>query len=397
MKVYFKFLLFLISFIYISCDNSMPQRIDEVYSDMENYPDDFIENSDMEVDVDSDANFSTTDEDDVKPDEDTPVPDKHDEDEYKDEGEPLDVSVPEEEPPVDLPGVNFKFFPDLSYGDEEEQLMDLYLPDTEKPAPFVVFYHGGGFVAGDKKEVHELLDISILEDLLKNGVAVISVNYRLLEEKEDVGLIKPLSDCRRALQFLRYNSEKLRLEKEKTVLMGLSAGAGSSMWVAFNKDMADSENSDPVRKESTRVNAVVAIETQATYDLVKWETEIYEPFGITLEMASNFGFKKTIYSFYAIDSMDELYTPEIEKYRKKVDMLDLMTEDDPEVFVFNAHQNAGHPGADFYSLLHHPRHAEVLKNRAEETNMKGRFYAPALGIEDSSGEWIVPFILRNIL
>ena len=46
------------------------------------------------------------------------------------------------------------------------------------------------------------------------------------------------------------------------------------MWIGFQDEMADPQNSDPVLRESTRVDAIGALETQATYDLVRWETEI---------------------------------------------------------------------------------------------------------------------------
>lgn len=388
MKHMISFLLLLLScltlLIVAGCEHPVSQKIIAVDDESvnTNYDERIVDSVENEI--------GFPDKDITKPDEDNPV-------EPEPEPEPLDVGVPEAEPPVDLSGLQTRFFPDLQYGDEPEQLMDLYLVESDEPTPFVVFYHGGGFVAGDKNEVYTLLESSVLEDLLWNKVSVISVNYRLLKQKdEEIGLMKPLSDCKRALQYLRYNAERLRLDKDRVVLMGLSAGAGSSMWVAFNEDQADLQSNDPVLRESTRVNGVVALETQSTYDLVKWETEIFKSFGITVEMAAKYGLRDTIYSFYAIESLEELYTPEIEAYRHKIDMLNLMSFDDPELFVANAHGNAGHPGIDLYSFLHHPKHAQALKNRAEETGVNGRFYAPALGIDDPSGEWIVPFVLRNL-
>ncbi|MCQ2385820.1 MAG: alpha/beta hydrolase [Clostridia bacterium] len=62
----------------------------------------------------------------------------------------------------------------LSYGEKEHQLLDIYLPDGEETYPVFFYAHGGGLISGDKTEVKTLA-----EYLLSKGVATVSADYRL--------------------------------------------------------------------------------------------------------------------------------------------------------------------------------------------------------------------------
>ena len=305
------------------------------------------------------------------------------------------VIIPSDPSPIDLEGIPARFYADIAYGAEPENSFDVFIPESSTPSPLVIFVHGGGFTGGDKSEAYNAGGPFVIRALLQNGIAFATINYRLLANDDKDGVIKPMSDCRRALQFMRYNAGMVNVDKTKIAMYGFSAGGGTSLWIGFNEDMADPMNSDPVLRESTRISAVAALETQATYDLVRWETEILKPFNITLQTVVNLGFGSMIYSFYGISSLDELYTPAITAYRDSVDMLDLMTADDPEIFVSNGYNNAGSP-SDLYALLHHPNHAKALKDEAEKKGLDGIFYAPALSITDPSNEELVPFLIRKL-
>ena len=39
----------------------------------------------------------------------------------------------------------------VSYGPHERNVLDVWLAKSDKPAPLVVFIHGGGWISGDKK------------------------------------------------------------------------------------------------------------------------------------------------------------------------------------------------------------------------------------------------------
>lgn len=56
--------------------------------------------------------------------------------------------------------------------DGRELLLDLYLPQTSKPPPLIVYVHGGAWRTGSK-------DSMPLTALLGEGYAIASVGYRL--------------------------------------------------------------------------------------------------------------------------------------------------------------------------------------------------------------------------
>ncbi|MEM8501344.1 MAG: alpha/beta hydrolase fold domain-containing protein [Pseudomonadota bacterium] len=300
------------------------------------------------------------------------------------------------EPPFDLVGSNARFASNLSYGSNERHVLDLFLPDSDMLTPLAIYIHGGGFTGGSKESAYVEGGDLIIRSLLAANIAFASINYRLLSENDPDGVIKPMTDSQNALQFLRYYADSLNIDKDAVGLLGGSAGAGTSLWLAFSDDRADPGNADPILRESTRVLTAVAVETQGTYDLVRWETDVFVPFNITLDdLAQDPELAARILSFNGIADQSELFTQAGEQYRANIDMLALMSADDPEFFVSNA-VYAGSAPVGTQALLHHPRHGEVLLDRANFLGVPSVVYLPQLGINDSSGENAVDFLIRKL-
>src|ERR671928_164208 len=74
----------------------------------------------------------------------------------------------------------------------------------------------------------------------------------------------PLEDAARAIQTLRSKAKEWNLDKTRVGATGGSAGACSSLWLAFHDDMADPKSSDPVARESTRLTCVAVSGAQTT-------------------------------------------------------------------------------------------------------------------------------------
>jgi hypothetical protein len=64
---------------------------------------------------------------------------------------------------------------DVSYGPFERNVLDLYLVESNVPAPLYVYIHGGGFLAGDKTHLRP----SLLTECQEAGISVAAINYRL--------------------------------------------------------------------------------------------------------------------------------------------------------------------------------------------------------------------------
>ena len=75
-----------------------------------------------------------------------------------------------------------------------------------------------------------------------------------------------MHDSARALQFLRLNAERYRVDPRRVAAYGGSAGSGISQWLAYHDDLADPDNPDPVLRQSTRLVAVAPYNAQSSYD-----------------------------------------------------------------------------------------------------------------------------------
>ena len=294
--------------------------------------------------------------------------------------------------PFELGSIDAEYHEAISYGPYDENLFDIYLPASDEPTPLLIYIHGGGFTGGSR-------DTSGDEDFvlpyLAEGVAFATIDYRLLQSPDPDGVIKSLLDSTRCLQFIRYHAAQLNIDPSNIILMGGSAGAGTALWIGFNDEMADPNSEDPVLRESTRVTALIAIATQATYDIGKWKTVVFEEYNLDLlELADALGLAQALLDFYGITDVDDFESPDILEYRALVDMLDLMDVEDPPFYVDNFLEPAAAP-LTVDLAFHHANHALVLADQADEIGLENVAYMKALGIEDPSGEDSLGFALRH--
>ena len=97
-----------------------------------------------------------------------------------------------------------------------------------------------------------------------------SINYRYVAQAVAAGIeppVKaPLHDAARALQFVRAKAGEWNIDKARIGATGGSAGACSSLWLAFHPDLADPKAEDPVARESTRLWCAAVTGAQTTLD-----------------------------------------------------------------------------------------------------------------------------------
>lgn len=160
---------------------------------------------------------------------------------------------------------------DVAYGPHPKQVLDFWKAPSataDKPAPLVLYIHGGGWRGGDRSHVS-----TILKQMLAAGVSVVSVEYRFINEAEaekvEPPVKAPMTDAARALQTVRSKAKEWNIDKDRIAAAGFSAGACTSLWLAFHDDMADPKSADPVARESTRVVAAAVGGAQTTLDPVQ--------------------------------------------------------------------------------------------------------------------------------
>ncbi|MEO1268630.1 MAG: hypothetical protein AAFX99_11060, partial [Myxococcota bacterium] len=121
------------------------------------------------------------------------------------------------QPPIALPpGVIF--YSNVPYGDDPRlNAFDIMLPDSDEPTPLIVYIHGGGFTGGDKLTLFNRYEAEI-ERWLTEGIAVATINYRLLRPNDSEGVHKSLGDSRYCLQYMRYHANSLNIDPEHVAL-----------------------------------------------------------------------------------------------------------------------------------------------------------------------------------
>lgn len=164
---------------------------------------------------------------------------------------------------------------EVAYGPHERNVMDAWLAEGEGPRPLAFVIHGGGWTGGSKERVNRFADV---QKLLDEGISVVAINYRLIKRdpkaapKAPIDTTKnppvhaPLHDAARALQFVRSKAKQWNIDPNRIGAAGGSAGACSSLWLAFHDDLADKDSDDPVARQSTRLHCAAVKGAQTTLD-----------------------------------------------------------------------------------------------------------------------------------
>lgn len=112
--------------------------------------------------------------------------------------------------------------PDVSYGPDVEQRMDIIEPHREEPLPVLLYFHGGGWISGDKAS-HE----RICRSLATNGFVTFNTNYRLAPRHRFPAQVQ---DVARAVEWVCRHAHRYGGDASRVVLAGDSAGAHLASW-----------------------------------------------------------------------------------------------------------------------------------------------------------------------
>jgi acetyl esterase/lipase len=216
----------------------------------------------------------------------------------------------------------------VPYGADTNQVLDFWRADSKQPTPLVFFIHGGAWRGNDKDRVCGL------HQYLAAGISVVSINYRFVPAATAAGIkppVKwPLHDAARALQFVRSKAAEWNIDKTRIGASGGSAGACSSLWLAFHDDLADPNSKDPIARESTRLMCAGVVGAQTSLDpkqLREWTPNSWyggEGFGFPDEKKNRAAVFERFYQ------QRDALLPWIQEYSP----YGLVTADDPPVYLF---------------------------------------------------------------
>lgn len=125
--------------------------------------------------------------------------------------------------------------PDVSYGTDAAQKMDVYLPANRSTATkVIVLIHGGAWSSGDKKDLSTLQFGMVITDSLKTrfpDYAICNINYRLSTGTTNLFPTQE-NDVKAAVQYI-FDHAADYVIGNKYVFIGESAGAHLCMLQGF--------------------------------------------------------------------------------------------------------------------------------------------------------------------
>jgi acetyl esterase len=159
------------------------------------------------------------------------------------------------------------------------------------------------------------------------------------------------------LQFLRHNARQWNINPNLVASTGGSAGAGTSMWLAFHDDLADPKSSDPVARQSTRLVCVVVSNGQPSYD-----PRYAEQVGIPRPNFERHGFFEPFFDLRLADAD----TPEAYRRYEEYAAVTHLTKDDPPAMLNYSYANEDVTSTSNLNLVvHHPKLGIGLKEKMD--------------------------------
>ncbi|MCZ6835643.1 MAG: alpha/beta hydrolase [Planctomycetota bacterium] len=273
---------------------------------------------------------------------------------------------------------------DVKYGEHALQAFDLWLADPKEvgaATPLCIYIHGGGFQGGDKSGINAW----VVDLFLAQGISFASMNYRLTNGGE-YPYPTAMYDSARGLQFIRSKSAEWNIDSNRIACYGGSAGAGISLWLAFNDDRADPDSEDPVARESTRLLAAGTLNGQSTYDMRTFR----EWFGVP-DLPDH----TALVAFYAMMEGETADTPRVAMLAEDASPITHLTKDDPPVYMYYAQPNSEVTIETNQGVwVHHPLLGLKLQEAMSTLDLECIVISPE--IEDITYGDIYDFLVRKL-
>lgn len=118
---------------------------------------------------------------------------------------------------------------DVAYGELDRQVLDFWKAESDAPTPVMIYFHGGGFRKGDKRQITR--DIRV-DEYLKNGISCISANYPFIDQMGVPGICK---ESEKVVDLVLKMAEEWNIDPKRIGVSGCSAGSLVSYWIGIHR------------------------------------------------------------------------------------------------------------------------------------------------------------------
>ena len=283
--------------------------------------------------------------------------------------------------PFDLPGTEARYADNIAYDIYPDTVFDLYIPKSADPVPLVIYFHGGSFFDGSRKDVQQGKLSETVSMLLESGIALISADYRVIDAAGDeLPISRQIENCGNVIQFIFDSVQILGIDPERVALAGEGIGGGIALWYAFQNENGSRIPYPFLASASRNGPATFHFEVWAAMD--EMFPEITNPDSyirsLTLETTSR--------NFNPDNSILEL------------DMLSMITPNTPPVWIQNTISQYN-PPETVSDILQHPAQAYALWKTMTEAGLRDHsvWYLEADSIKDPSCETMADFFIRILM
>ena len=280
---------------------------------------------------------------------------------------------------------------DISYGSHSKNTFDIFMPDSGKAVPLVVFIHDGGFWTGDKSAAYTdpVFNAERIA-FTDTGIAYASINYRLITipspgtpvSLDPLDITDCFVDMEQFLQFIRGHASDYNIDPNRIAIYGKSAGGCSAIWLNTTSTTADPY-------------VCGGYNFPATLDIKHWPT-IFNPYSITVDgIINNYGIENHILAMYGFSTKRLIHSRTGYIRMQEVNALHLADSTDADVWVEFSRTDVNPTTSDH--LYHSPKHGVYLKDALLNKGITVQAYIPACSIADSANQTLVEYFTQKLL
>ena len=236
-------------------------------------------------------------------------------------------------PSLCFSNVEFNYQKDVVYGykDGLALVMDIYSPKENLNKAGIILVMAGGMTSSPLWS-HDAGDHENVQIFLKAGYVVFATAH---SSQPKYTADESRKDTPRAVQYIRYNSNRFGIDPDRIGILGYSSGGHVSLMTATNPLEEIQESEDPVEKESSIVQAAVAY--YPSTDLLNFGQEnktILEHFhsiGYNLDAAFDFHrWENESNRFERIEDAESL-----KEYYFRNSPINFVSDDDPPILIIH--------------------------------------------------------------